>query len=283
MNKKLVLVEGLPGSGKTTTATMVESVLKEMGLTTELYLEGNLDHPADYEAVASFTEEEFNILKEDSAYASFFENNGSYFREGPYYLVRYLKLKNEYKDEFPYELLERLSKNDIYELPFEQNEEIITASWRNFASKAVEEEKVYIFECCFIQNPVTVGMIKYGLPKEKSVQYVERLQKSVESLNPLLIYVHQDDIEFTFSKAVEERPKEWSDGFMHYYTQQGYGKNQNLEGFSGTVEVLKARRELEGEIIDQLNMQSFVLNNTKYNKDESTKLIRDVLTKYFSS
>ena len=52
MTTKLILVEGLPGSGKTTTAVFVADWLKEHGMETAVFLEGSLDHPADFESVA---------------------------------------------------------------------------------------------------------------------------------------------------------------------------------------------------------------------------------------
>jgi thymidylate kinase len=60
MNTKLILIEGLPGSGKSTTAGMAAEILKQKGIETNLFLEGNLDHPADYDGVAFFQKESGN-------------------------------------------------------------------------------------------------------------------------------------------------------------------------------------------------------------------------------
>ncbi len=40
MNTKLILVEGLPGFGKSTAAALIQEILKERHIPTELYLEG---------------------------------------------------------------------------------------------------------------------------------------------------------------------------------------------------------------------------------------------------
>ncbi|WP_018753592.1 hypothetical protein [Paenibacillus sanguinis] len=49
---RLILVEGLPGSGKTMTAQMIHQLYEETGWPSRLFLEGNGEHPADYEGVA---------------------------------------------------------------------------------------------------------------------------------------------------------------------------------------------------------------------------------------
>lgn len=41
MTSKLILVEGLPGSGKSTTAKITYNLLKEKGVDAEVYFEGN--------------------------------------------------------------------------------------------------------------------------------------------------------------------------------------------------------------------------------------------------
>ena len=64
MATKLIIVEGLPGSGKSTTAQIVYDILKEKGVNAELYCEGNCNHPADFDGVAYFNNKDFNILKQ---------------------------------------------------------------------------------------------------------------------------------------------------------------------------------------------------------------------------
>ena len=65
MATKLIIIEGLPGSGKSTTAHNVYEVLKNKGINTELYCEGNYNHPADFDGVAYFNSEDFNVLQQE--------------------------------------------------------------------------------------------------------------------------------------------------------------------------------------------------------------------------
>ncbi|RSD26836.1 hypothetical protein [Mesobacillus subterraneus] len=280
MKPKLILIEGLPGSGKSTTARLVHEILTDKGMDAELYMEGNLDHPADYEGVAFFTETEFEeLLAECGDLRGIFQEKAM-LKSGRL-LVPYMKLKEELGHAFPDDLLVRISRNDIYELPFQQNVEIITDSWKEFAKKAAAEEQVYVFECCFIQNPVTIGMVKYGALEQASIDYVQKLAKAVEPLHPLMIYVKQKDIETSFRKAVAERPEDWFKGFVHYYTSQGYGAENSLNGLEGTIEVLKVRAQLENKILDHLPIPISVLDNSQFDLEVHRKLIEEVLQGLF--
>ncbi|EMY4794483.1 TPA: hypothetical protein ACGPFX_000193 [Bacillus pacificus] len=277
MNTKLIIVEGLPGFGKSTTAKLINEILNQNKIEVELFLEGNLNHPADYDGVSCFNKFEFDRLV---------SNSGDFkevllkrvLKKGTNYLLPYRKIKNEFGDQFSDELCNDISKNDIYELPFDKNIELIADKWNDFAEIALEDNKVYIFECCFIQNPLTIGMIKYGEQKEKIINYVMKIAKIIENLNPMLFYVEQDDLEFSFRKALKERNPEWFKGIVDYYTNQGYGKEHNHSGVEGTIKVLEARRDLELEIFDMLKMKKEKINNTKYEIDSYSSMLKDKLT-----
>lgn len=164
-------------------------------------------------------------------------------------------------------LMEQLWKKDVYELPLEKHIQVIRDRWAAFVERAQKEEQTYIFECAFIQNPVTTAMVKYNAPKEVAIAYVNQLAALVEPLNPVLVYVNQQDSERAFKKAIDERPKAWIDFFINYYTTQGYGLAHGLSGLDGTLQVLQARKNLEFEIINQLSMKKMIFDNSAFDHE----------------
>lgn len=276
MKTKLIMVEGLPGFGKSTTSRMIYDILTERNMETRLVMEGDVDHPADFEGTACLAEEEFERqLQAAGSFKEILIERAA--KKGSWNLIPYQKLKNEYGTSFPDDLYHSLSKQDIYELPLELNRRLITERWGAFAEQALQEPAVMIFECCFIQNPVTVGMVKYDAPEDQVMDYVLRLEKAILCLNPVLFYIEQDNLEYAFRKALRERPEAWSTGFVHYYTQQGYGKQRGLEGVEGTLEVLEARRRLEYRILDSLGLNKERIYNSHYDQETYRTMLIDKL------
>ncbi|GAB1157036.1 hypothetical protein YWY31_30610 [Paenibacillus illinoisensis] len=282
MARQLILVEGLPGSGKSTIAKMVSDILIQRGQRVQLFQEGDLNHPADYEGVAFFTADEFvDLLDAYPACRDILESKAIAYRNG--YLIPYRQIKEELGEAFPDHTVEEIFSRDIYEIPFEQNKELITSKWRSFTESvlAANDDTVIIFECCFIQNPLTMGLVKCNQSREDNVNYVLELERIVQALNPLLIYIDQKDIAYTFDKAVMERPREWSEGFIQYYTNQGWGASKGYHGVPGTVEVLQARKELETEIYQILKMDKLWLDNSEYNQSVCQNELENILNEAF--
>lgn len=281
MNTQLIIIEGLPGSGKTTVAQLVSEICDERSIETHVFLEGNLDHPADYDGVSFYRQEEFNrLLADHEEFKGILESRA--VQQGSDILIPYRKIKNEYGSDFPDELLHEMFTKDIYELPFEQNVRLITEKWNGFKDDNLHSNSIHIFECCFIQNPVTIGTVKYNKQKEDVINYVLQLEDAVKSLNPLLIYVDQQDIKSTFEKEINERPKEWSDGFIKYYTNQGYGKMQGYHGFDGTVQVLQEMKNIEREIYNLLKIDKQWIDNSQFDIEKCKEELRGILNNSFN-
>jgi hypothetical protein len=276
MKTKLIIVEGLPGSGKSTTAELIYDILKDKGIVTEFYKEGNYNHPSDFDGVAYFSIEEFSVL-EKAHYKCRNELNTIKIKWNNGYLIAYKKAIEENQLSLDKELFKDIIDKDVYELPIGLHIELILSRWSEFVHNFKDEDKVIIFECCFIQNPVTVSMIKNNSPKEATMNYIKSLEKIIEPLNTVLIYVEQENLEISFKKAVSERPKEWLNGFIDYYTNQGVGKHNQLKGLEGTVEVLKERSSFERDLYDVLELNKYKIDNSRFDLGSLKQKINNIL------
>lgn len=280
MQTRLILIEGLPSSGKSTTAEMVKTILDEQNIENELYLEGNLDHPADYDRVAYFNEKEYEELIENNSEQAEFIKKITDQKELGFFISYYKRLK-EYEDEFPEELFKEIAANDIYELPLDLNKKLILNNWKRFTKKAEQEDKVYIFECVFVQNPVTVSVIRDNADFGYALNYVEDVLALVKELDPVLIYLKQDNIEKSFKKVIDERPEWWLDFFIDYYTNREFGQAQDLKDLEGTLKGLKEIGQIQSNLIESLEIEKHIINNSEFNREKTKKELEDILKDYF--
>lgn len=250
---KLILVEGIPGSGKTTTARHICDWLERRGQHPALFLEGDWNHPADYESVACLDAGEYARLREQFPAQAGFLSQHARFENGECFFS-YRKLQHEYGAQIPAALFEALARFEIYDLPAEKHLRLMRQGWQNFASRAQADDLTYVFECCFLQNPTTTLMARHNLPIEMIHRHILALAESIRPLKPALIYLAPQNPRAVLETIRGERPAEWADYVTGYLTGQEYGKKHGLSGFEGVTRFYTIRQALELAFLPTLPM-----------------------------
>jgi hypothetical protein len=257
MIRKLYIVEGIPGSGKTTTAMWLAKVLSEQGQDTHLFLEGNPEHPADYESVACLNENQLHEMEKEFP---FIRNFGVH--KDRWFLIPYASLSESNPD-----LHKALQKLDVYELSVEDFCEVTLLKWQEFAELAETENKVYVLECCLLQNPFTFLLAKHNVSAEVIFAHIEKVAKKIANLDPIILYFEQDNIKESLDRVRKERSIEWFEFLTWYYTGQKYGLSLGLAGETGVLHFLEERKKLEKGCLRQLELKCLILNNSNFDWD----------------
>lgn len=257
---RLILIEGIPGSGKTSAARFVCDWLASHGRRPRLFLEGDWQHPADFESVACLDAAEYAALRAQfPAQADFLAQHAR--QENGEWFFSYRQLQHEHSEQ-PEALFESLARFEIYNLPAEKHCRLLRQNWRTFVAKALAQDGVYVFECCFLQNPSTTLFAYHNLPAESIRQHILALADIVSPLAPRLIYLARQDVGATLAAVRRERPPEWADFVTGYLTGQDYGKAHNLSGFAGVSAFYAMRQAFELELLRALPLRSTVIADT---------------------
>ena len=97
---KLILLEGIPGSGKSRTGELVLGLLERQGLAVHFWREGDFDHPADFEGVADLSATGYRDLL--ARYPLLADLLQKYLTvRGADYLVSYRKLQHNHPETMP--------------------------------------------------------------------------------------------------------------------------------------------------------------------------------------
>jgi hypothetical protein len=283
MNKrKLIIVEGIPGSGKTTQAVFIRELLEKKGIPNRLYCEGDLNHPADFEAIAHFTHSEYEVfLSRFSSYRQVLEQNVTV--DGDDYFVSYRKLNLNAGQTQLDEMIAELAKYDVYEIPLASTyRRLVMERWRKFSISAMKTDEISIFECCFLQNPLTVLLGKHNVAVSEAIEHIHLVTASIRALHPVLIYLGQPDVRIILQRVAKERPLEWKEFLIAYFTQQGWGKARGVTGFEGVIEFYEMRSRLERKLLGQLDISKLLIENASSDWIGSQRAIAAFINTEFS-
>lgn len=271
MKNNLILVEGIPGSGKTTISGKIKGYLENKGLKVNLFKEGEA-HPADMAWTAYFTKADYEkLLACNKEYARAIEANTKV--EEDYALVSYTKLGFTSNQS---ELMRCFEKHEVYDgkVSFDIFEKLHFKRWRQFAESA-DENTIYIFECAYLQNHVNELMGFHHKDNRFILDYMVKLITTVRNLNPKLIYLSQPNIRKTIERVAmerasfdEDRWEDWIDFVIKYVKNSPYGKENEFKGFDGVINFFEARKKVEVEIIKRLDIDKAIIDNPNYDWEE---------------
>ncbi len=247
---QLIMVEGLPGSGKSTTAHFLGEWLSGRGHEVAHYAEGRSDHPVDFEQVAVLSTEAFIAVVGDFP-AQADDLMRGVQKVGDSWLVRYGQRRG-----WPCELRDRLAQHDAYDgtITPELHRRVLRESWDAFGDRAAHGAEVYVFECVLIQNPLCALMARFDEDQHVIEGHVRSLVESVTPLNPALVYLDPGEPTAALERVAAERPQEWLESVVGYHCDQGYGLARGLRGFDGYVEFMRRRREVELDLLPRLGV-----------------------------
>ena len=146
MENKLILVEGLPCIGKSTTSKLISEFLKQSRKKTIYVDEGTGNHPADYEFHAYISEKNMTSLQTDLQ-----EKIKNYAEKA---LDGFIFPLKQAGDDF-----EKLISYKIYDfLPWEDEMLVMLNGSKQFMETR-DKETTYIFNCCALQIAMCETMI----------------------------------------------------------------------------------------------------------------------------
>ncbi len=263
MNHKLYIIEGLPCSGKSTTSAFVADLLKAE-YPVCFVDEGSGQHPADFEFHAFLSESElsgFSVKEQEEI---------KYHAEAIHggYAVPLARFEGN--------LFEQLLPHKIYDfLPWETEMPVMLAKWQNFCQNAVKTDTVHVLNCVLLQNPMCETMMRFGFAPDVSLAYISGITGIIQPLQPVVIYLKNNDIAASVENAAQER-EGWLDAVIDYHVNGAFGKSIDAEGFDGYIRCLEERQKRELEILSRLPVESHVIENPQRDWAAAYETIRRI-------
>lgn len=259
ITSRLIVVEGIAGSGKSTLARHLGDLLAGRGIPHRVVLEGDLDHPADFESVAWLPQSGFAALCDRHPVDAATMAGASVPYEGGV-LIPYGKLQAAGSADQA--ALRELAAHDIYEQPADDFRRLALRRWQEFARIAAAEPDVWVFDCCLLQNPITTLVIKHNADDLVVRDHLRAVVDAVADLDPIVVHLNPGDIRATLDRVVPQRSATWWDYFVGYHTEQAYGRAHELNGIDGTVRALQARQLLEEDLLASLPIRSIRIDTS---------------------
>ncbi len=255
---RIIFIEGLPGSGKTTFAKRLSEDLKG---DVRLFIEGDL-HPIDL-AWCSYTDDTtyHRLLERFPEQAAQIQSH-SRFEDG-HWITAYTQVRPA-----PKRFYDAFEMHEVYRYQdLEPFHKIHVARYQTFAETA--DAATYIFECVLLQNHINELILKHDLSQSAMIAYFQALLEPLRQHDIQLIHLVQSDVETTLRRVVEERRSDnpewpdWIDLVVAYIERLPHAKPKGYLGTDGALRYFKDRQATEQALLPKLDIpyKTIVVND----------------------
>jgi hypothetical protein len=261
---KLILIEGLPGSGKTTFARRTCEHFSALGMRATLSCEGDLDS-ADLAWLALIPFVDFQLLLDE--YPEFKDALIKHsYRNDQHVVLAYHRCGIDDPT-----LSARLASYEIFggRVSERRLSGLLRSSWNSISEQASSDDVVQVRECAFLQNYVCELMLFTQMEEDRIVERLDDLLDVILPMKPHIFYLSRPSIRRTLHEVSPDRTDElgnqvWLDSVLEYIESSPYGKHHDLRGMDGAVRFFEARKRVELGFLRQHSDVSSIIEADEY-------------------
>ena len=200
---RLILLEGLPGTGKTSNSYKLFEHLVRNGRDVRWLHEVSQPHPTLFFTEACLTKEEYRLFTEKypeiaDMLGGIAENRAT--TVGIDYLTAARRLPGQEKAAWYQELL----KHDVMGFPLERYEPAAYEKWEAFVNAALRDDTVYILDGSIFQYQIFTYLLN-GAAYPRLAGFVRGIMDMLAPLQPALIYLYRENTEDSIAFIEKQR------------------------------------------------------------------------------
>lgn len=232
IDSRLIMLEGLPGTGKSTNSHFLQMQLERNGHPVKWIHEVARPNPTQRVSESCFTHEEYLLFVKTYPQARDVLHHVAAFHHRTVGFDM-LEIEWNYRSAIGDTVYKALQEYDSWIVKTEMRAEYMMDKWLSFAEKALlDKDCIYILDSSIFQFQLW-GFLLENAPYKELESYIHRLIALVKPLNPALIYLYRENVEHTIGFLEKKRGVQSLEGIWQRDHPQPYyqDKPKGAEGF----------------------------------------------------
>lgn len=148
--------------------------------------------------------------------------------------------------------------------------------WEEFVKKQTKSNKIAIIESTFFQNTIRILFSNLYTFEELS-SYMLKVSEIIETLEPVLVYLHKEDIEASIREIWDIRGEDFKNYCIEYDGITLYAKKNKLEGDYKTIELWNSYQKITDKLYSQFEFKKILIESDNRNWEINHNKIYDFL------
>jgi hypothetical protein len=227
VQSKLIFMEGLPSTGKSTNSGILLSQLIRNGKNARWIHEVARPHPTQFFYEACLEEYDYRRLLENYPSSETLLNQ-LYTKRKNTIVFDLLELEWNYSHLLDSEVMEEIKRYDVWNFSIEQYIEVSLGKWQHFVEAQLQKDEIIILDSSLFQFQIYTLILANATFSELET-FINQIYKIVAPLNPSLVYLYRENTEETIDYLIRDRgisflERIWErDKEQHYYQNRPAG------------------------------------------------------------
>jgi hypothetical protein len=246
---RIILLEGLPGSGKSTNSRIMMTNLDQSNKRVKWIHEVARPHPTLFFNEASLTFEEYNeLIQVFPELQSCLESTKIVRNQS--ISIDLLEIEWKFKNEISSEAFEVLKKFDVWNFSLQKYMEVALEKWQCFVDFVkVEQDLIVILDSSIFQFQI-YSFLEKNTPYEMLEDFVAKLFCLISDLDPTLVYLYQENVESAIESLEKSRGIEFFNRIWERDQYKPYYHNRP-KGAEGYREFLRDYHKIARKLFEQ--------------------------------
>ena len=204
MDSRLILLEGMPSTGKTTNSRFLQIQLDRSNIDAQWIHEVAMPHPVLFFDEAVLTHDEYAAFSATYPEAAAILSKIAVFRKSTVGLAL-PEIDWHYREQIGDAAYQALLKFDAWNFPLAAYKKCALEKWAHFVERALENPNtVYIMDSAVFQYQIFCFLFQ-NRPYEELQRFVGQIAEILRPLNPCLIFLYRENTETTIDYLENDR------------------------------------------------------------------------------
>jgi hypothetical protein len=220
---KLIFMEGLPSTGKSTNSGILLSQLERNGINARWIHEVSRPHPTLFFYEACLEENEYRKLLEKYPCSEKLLNQLKTRRNGTI-VFDLLEIEWNYLHLLDKEVVDEIKSYDVWNFSIDQYIDVALEKWRKFVERQMQLDEVIILDSSIFQFQIYTFVLA-DVPFTKLDTFIKKIYEIVSPLNPSLVYLYRENTEDTIDYLIKDRGLSFLERIWERDREQPYYQN----------------------------------------------------------
>lgn len=144
--------------------------------------------------------------------------------------------------------------SDLDDVEWNEQHDVVLRNWKTLTSSLLGTKDIVLLDSSFSETPAEYQRL-WNRPAGETVRHILEVDRILEPLNPILVYLYQRDVGVALREILTVRSQEYADYMIRWIGMTPYGREHKVAEYEDVVAVFAGVRRLTDEVFEKVRMR----------------------------